>query len=86
MRTTIRIDDALYRRAKAHAARTGRTVSEVIEDAVRETLRPRPARAPKELPELPVYGGSGVMPGVEIADSRALRDRMDEGEDLVALR
>jgi len=86
MRTTIRIDDALYRRAKAHAARTGRTVSEVIEDAVRETLRPRPARAPKKLPELPVYGGSGVMPGVEIADSRALRDRMDEGEDLVALR
>jgi Ribbon-helix-helix protein, copG family len=86
MRTTIRIDDALYRRAKAHAARTGRTVSEVIEDAVRETLRPRPARAPKELPVLPVYGGSGVIPGVEIADSRALRDRMDEGEDLVALR
>jgi hypothetical protein len=86
MRTTIRIDDALYRRAKAHAARTGRTVSEVIEDAVRENLRPRSSREPTELPELPVFGGSGVMPGVEIADSRALRDRMDEGEDLVALR
>jgi hypothetical protein len=86
MRTTIRIDDVLYRRAKAHAARTGRTVSEVIEDALRETLRPRPAREATDLPVLPVFGGSGVTRGVEIADSRALRDRMDEGEDLVALR
>ena len=39
MRTTITIDESLYRRAKARAAQTGRTVSEVIGDAVREALR-----------------------------------------------
>jgi hypothetical protein len=85
MRTTIRIDDAIYRRAKERAARTGTTVSEVIEDAVREALRPRQG-LPEPLPELPVYGGSGTMPGVELADSAGLRDVMDEGEDLGALR
>ena len=41
MRTTIRIDDDLYRRAKASVARRGQTVGELIEDAVRLVLRPR---------------------------------------------
>ena len=45
MRTTINIDEDLYRRAKARAARSGRTVSELIEDAVRAALRPRPRDA-----------------------------------------
>lgn len=86
MRTTIRIDDALYRRAKERAARTGTTVSEVIEEAVREALRPQRTGPSGPLPELPAYGGSGTMPGVELADNAALRDVMDEGEDLGALR
>ncbi|WP_250578262.1 ribbon-helix-helix protein, CopG family, partial [Mycobacterium tuberculosis] len=34
MRTTIRIDDELYREVKAKAARSGRTVAAVLEDAV----------------------------------------------------
>jgi hypothetical protein len=86
MRTTIRIDDAVYRQAKAQAARTGRTVSDLIEDAVRTSLRSRPKRGQKPRIELPVFGGSGVMPGVDISDSRALRDKLDEGEPLDALR
>ena len=35
MRTTIRIDDELYRSVKEQAARSGRTVASVLEDAVR---------------------------------------------------
>lgn len=84
MRTTIRIDEDLYRRAKAQAAGTGRTVSEVIEDAVREALRPR-ARD-RRLSELPVFGGSGVLPGVDLGDRGALLDRMDETTSVDALR
>ncbi|MEO7837544.1 MAG: ribbon-helix-helix protein, CopG family, partial [Acidimicrobiales bacterium] len=38
MRTTIRIDDALYRQVKARSAAAGRTVASVIEDAVRRAL------------------------------------------------
>lgn len=85
MRTTIRIDDALYRRVKSRAAQTGRTVSEVVEDALREALRPR-RRAVPPLPELPVYGGSGVLPGVDLSSNAALRDLLDEDVGVDALR
>lgn len=40
-RTTIRIDDELYRAVKEHAARSGRTIGAVIEDAIREAFRRR---------------------------------------------
>ena len=85
MRTTIRIDDDLYRRAKARAAQSGRTVGELIEDAVRAALRPRPRRD-VELPPLPVFGGSGVQPGVDLTSNVALRDVMDEPADVDAMR
>lgn len=84
MRTTIRIDEQLYRRVKAFAGASGRTVSEVIEDAVREALRPR--SPDREATALPVFGGSGVLPGVDLADNAALLDAMDDGTPLVALR
>lgn len=84
VRTTIRIDEHLYRKAKAHAASTGRTVSEVIEDAVRAALDVRPP--PEAAEPLPVFGSSGVLPGVDIGDSAALHEVMDAGEDLGALR
>lgn len=85
MRTTIRIDEDLYRRAKARAAHTGRTISDVVEDAVRESLRPR-RRDQAVIPSLPLFGGSGVLPGIDLADNAGLRDRMDEGEPVHALR
>jgi hypothetical protein len=84
-RTTVTIDEALYRRVKARAAETGRTVSEVISDALRDALRPRrDAGAP--LPDLPVFGGSGILPGVDLTSNASLREVMDEGVGLDALR
>jgi hypothetical protein len=77
VRTTIRISDALYRRAKARAAASGRTVSELIEDAVRSSLEPRPSGATSAAP-LPTFGGSGVQPGVDLTSEASLRDLMDE--------
>jgi len=38
MQTTLRIDDATYREAKAEAARRGVTVTRFIEDALRERV------------------------------------------------
>jgi hypothetical protein len=75
MRTTIRIDDALLVEAKTRAARSGRTLNEVVEDALREAFarRDRPDRRV----ELPVYRGGRVMPGVDLDDSAALLDLMD---------
>lgn len=84
MRTTIRLDDDLYREVKAQAARDGRTVGAVIEDALRAQARRRATEASIE--PLPVYGGTGVLPGVDLGDNAALRDVMDAGERLDALR
>ena len=77
MRTTIRLDDDLLREAKRHAAATGRTLTAVIEDALRETLGRR--RKPDSRPRLRLktVGGSGTQPGVDLDDSAALLDLMD---------
>ncbi|MGH3800826.1 MAG: ribbon-helix-helix protein, CopG family, partial [Pseudonocardiaceae bacterium] len=38
MRTTLRVDDELLRRAKSHAARQGRSLTSVFEEALRRLL------------------------------------------------
>jgi predicted CopG family antitoxin len=85
VRTTITIDDDLYRRAKTRAAQEGRSVSDFIADAVRQAVKPR-RRDAAELVDLPVAGGSGVLPGVDLTDPSALADVMDHDVPLDALR
>jgi hypothetical protein len=80
MRTTIRLDDDLLARAKQLAARTGRTLTAVIEDALRAALQGRPRRA-REAIELPTFGSGGIQPGVDLDDSRALLDVMESRDD-----
>lgn len=77
MRTTIRIDDALHRKLKAEAARSGRTIGELIEDAVRVALA-QVGRIDHEVRPLPVHPGGGLKPGVDLTSNAALRDVMDE--------
>lgn len=52
VRTTVRIDDDLYKRVKARAVEEGRTVASVLEDAVRRGMDDAPATtaAPISLP------------------------------------
>jgi hypothetical protein len=85
VRTTITISEQLYREAKARAASTSQTVSQLIEDAVRESLRPKPAET-ATVRDLPVFGGSGVLPGIDLSNTASLLDEMDGGEALDALR
>jgi hypothetical protein len=80
MRTTLDIDDTLHRRAKELAARTGRSLTSVIEDALRQALRDaeRTSRRAPALPTSRPPGDAwGVRPGVDLDDSAALRDLMD---------
>lgn len=79
MRTTIRLDDELLAEAKAAAARTGRTLTQVIEDALRETLARRPEAGKPRRVQLPTSGSGGLLP-VDLDDSAALLDIM-EGRD-----
>ncbi len=81
MQTTLRLDDALCRRAKAQAAAQGISLTKLVEEAIREHLdRPAPAPRRRRL-RLPVSSASGgLFPGfssleeaVEAADLAADR-------------
>lgn len=80
MRTTIRLDDALLAAAKQEAARSGRTLTAVIEDALRQALAQRDGGHGEPV-ELITCGGRGLQPGVDLDDSAALLDLMDAGDD-----
>jgi hypothetical protein len=84
MRTTIRIDDEIYRRVKQVAERSDRTIGQVIEDALQLALRPTRNDIP--IPALPVHGGSGVMPGVDLTSNRSIAEAMDEDVSFDAMR
>ncbi|HEX7247814.1 MAG TPA: ribbon-helix-helix protein, CopG family [Actinomycetota bacterium] len=81
MRTTIRLDDALLAEAKAHAAKTGRTLTALIEDALRASLAVK-----AELPgtdgwtSLPTVGGTGLRPGVDLDSASDLLDIMERDD------
>lgn len=78
MRTTIRIDDELLREAKSRAASSGRTLTAVVEDALRAAMHQRHGPTQASRIALPTFAGSGLQPGVDIDDSAALLDLMDE--------
>lgn len=78
MRTTIRLDEELLRDAKAAAAASGRTLTALIEDALREALSRRHGHASPARVELPTFqGGGGLQAGVDLDDSAALLDLME---------
>ena len=78
MRTTIRVDDQLLAEAKKYALETGRTLTAVMEDALREKLARRNNRTKQKKVRLATFGRGGVMPGVDLDNSAGLRDLMDE--------
>ncbi len=86
MRTTVRLDDELYRQIKVKAARSGRPIGAVIEDLIRASLAAGSKPLPGPLPPLPVFGKEGPMPGVDLADNAAVADLLDQGVALDARR
>jgi predicted DNA-binding protein len=85
MRTTIRIDDDLYRQVKANAARSGRTVAAVLEDAVRRGLNPSEERSRVRY-QLRPTGRGGLRSGVDLSSNAAIAEAMDEGRPVDAMR
>lgn len=77
MRTTVRIDHQLLAEAKAQAARSGRTLAAVVEDALRAALARRDRPGIDRPPELPTSPGGRLQPGVDLDDSAALLDLME---------
>jgi hypothetical protein len=73
----VRLDEDLLREAKSYAAATGRTLTAVIEDALREALARRHKRPERPRVQLRTFKGTGLQPGIDLDDSAALWDLMD---------
>lgn len=76
MKTTIEIDDDLARRTRQLAAREGKTLRQLLDEALRaRVLAPPRPRAPFRL-QLPTVRGRRP-PAVDVADRDALYDLME---------
>jgi hypothetical protein len=78
-RTTVRLNDRLLDQAKRESARRGETVTALIEQGLRLVLAQ--ARTPERRKRvvLPVSrAGGGVLPGIDLNDSSALLDAMEQ--------
>ena len=81
MRTTIRIDDQLLKKAKQLAARSGKSLTAIIEDALRESLARQEPSNRREPVHLITFEGEGLLPGVDLDDSASLLDLMESSND-----
>ncbi len=78
MRTTVRLDDELLAEAKRYATRTGRTLTSLIDEGLREVLARGERRAPAKRVELITGGKGGLQPGVKIDRWADLLDLMED--------
>jgi hypothetical protein len=73
MKTTLVIDDGVMARLKRESIRSGRTMSEIVETALRRFLQAKPEQ--NELSPLPSFNSGGAL--VDIADREALYRAME---------
>jgi hypothetical protein len=71
VRTTVSIDALLLSRARRVAADTDRTLSDLVEDGLRLLLA-EGGRGSVSPVVLPVFGGSGLLSGVDLEDKEGL--------------
>lgn len=73
MKTTLNIDDTVMARLKRESVRQGRTMSELVEGALRRSFKT--SRTRELLPPLPTFNSGGAL--VDIADRDALYQAME---------
>jgi hypothetical protein len=73
MKTTLNIDDKVMAELRREAVRQGRTMSEMVESALRLLLRSQRKR--QKIGTLPTFHSGGAL--VEIADRDALYQAME---------
>jgi hypothetical protein len=77
MRTTIRINDDLLKRAKKKAADEGRTLTSLVEDGLTLILS-KPKTIRRKRVELPVSKATGgILPGIDLNRSCDLEEVMN---------
>ena len=78
MKTTLEVNDALFTRAKALAAREGTSIRALVEEGLRRLLEERRGRQPFKLRRAS-FAGKGLQPGQDEADWSKLREVIYEG-------
>lgn len=73
MKTTLNVDDTVMARLKREAARQGRTMSELVESALR--LLFQSPKGKKPLPRLPAFRSGGHL--VDVSDRESLYQAME---------
>lgn len=73
VKTTLNIDDTVMEQLKREAARQGRTMSDLVETALRGLFQSRQKKT--ELPPLPTFHGGGEL--VDLSDRDALYQAME---------
>ena len=73
MKTTLNIDDTVMHKLRREAARQGRTMSEMVETALRLLLRAPSNRG--KLPPLPRFHSGGAL--VDVSERSALYEAME---------
>ena len=78
MRTTLDLNDELFARAEAAAAREGTTLTRLIEEGLSLRLRPAAAKSEPGVVRLPRFDGSvGLAPGIDSLSNRSMLDAAD---------
>jgi hypothetical protein len=82
MRTTINLPDDLILQAKKAALEADTTLTEVIANALRESLASRTGKqkASRNI-KIHASGRGGLLPGVDLSDTSSLLDIMDGIDD-----
>ncbi len=75
MKTTLIIDDGVMIRLREEAAREGKTLSELVEAALRSMLSDRKGQGRNDLSPLPSFQGGRSL--VDISDREALCQAME---------
>jgi hypothetical protein len=78
MRTTVDIADDLLAEAKVLAARTHRSLSAVVDDALRAMLRRDDQTTISASWTFPTGGAGGLRPGVNLDDREALAELLGD--------
>ena len=76
MRVTVDVDDELLRAVEVSAAEEGITLQAAFERALRAFFA-SPAEVRAGVTPIPVFGGHGARPGVDLTDSATLEDVME---------
>ncbi len=86
LRTTLTIDGDVLAEFKRVAADSHRTLSAVIDEALRAELARRRLASGSGATDLPVVRGGRLLPGVDLSSNAALQQVLDSGLPLEKLR